>query len=180
MLPAFTKIQAANATIWSRTSEIVPIKPPIASVMATLRERGWSASFSTAIIFSTLLATDAGAPSFAGSFTGEDPSESTPFGASSAAHTIDFVSERGSAAIAGCNPESSLSARDDANTCYSDEARSASGGEESVEGSAAKAFFIRSTSPSDISSRLIRELRAVALQRISSSSLSCIAWVSRL
>ena len=49
-----------------------------------------------------------------------------------------------------------------------------------VDASAVKASFIRSTSPSDISSRLIREFRAISLTRINSSSLSCIACVSRV
>jgi hypothetical protein len=43
-----------------------------------------------------------------------------------------------------------------------------------------KAAFIRSTSGSDISSRLIREFRAISLTRINSSSFNCIACVSRL
>jgi len=50
----------------------------------------------------------------------------------------------------------------------------------SKDASAAKAAFIRSTSMSDISSRFIRELRAIPLTRISSSNFNCIAWVSRL
>jgi Phage integrase family len=49
-----------------------------------------------------------------------------------------------------------------------------------VEASAANAAFMRSTSVSDISSKLIRELRAISLTRISSSNFSCIACVSRL
>src|SRR5215471_687512 len=50
----------------------------------------------------------------------------------------------------------------------------------SIAARVAKAAFIRSTSASDISSRLISELRAAALTRMSSSSLSCMACVSRV
>ena len=50
----------------------------------------------------------------------------------------------------------------------------------SIVASAVKAAFIRSTSASDISSRLMKELRAAVLTRISSSNLSCMACVSRV
>ena len=63
-IPAFTMPQPAKIRIWRMTNEIVPIKPPIASVMAPLRELGRRASFSTRMIFSAFSPTDAGAPSF--------------------------------------------------------------------------------------------------------------------
>jgi hypothetical protein len=50
----------------------------------------------------------------------------------------------------------------------------------SIVASVVKAALIRSTSASDISSRLMKELRAAALTRISSSNLSCMACVSRV
>ena len=50
----------------------------------------------------------------------------------------------------------------------------------SIVASAVKAALIRSTSASDISSRLMKELRAAVLTRISSSNLSCMACVSRV
>lgn len=45
------------------TNEIVPTKPPIVSVTASLRERGRRVSLSTRMTFSTFSATDAGARS---------------------------------------------------------------------------------------------------------------------
>jgi hypothetical protein len=50
----------------------------------------------------------------------------------------------------------------------------------SIAASVSKAAFTRSTSVSDISSRLMNELRAAAFTRISSSSFSCMACVSRV
>jgi hypothetical protein len=50
----------------------------------------------------------------------------------------------------------------------------------SIVPNAVKAALIRPTSASDISSRLMKELRAAVLTRMSSSNLSCMAWVSRI
>jgi hypothetical protein len=54
-------VRKAAAMSCATTNEIVPTKPPITSVMASLRERGRWVSFSTRRTVSTFSATDAGA-----------------------------------------------------------------------------------------------------------------------
>src|ERR1700747_565400 len=68
IFPAFTITQPPDAKICSATNAIVPTNSLIASVSASLLDRGCRASFSTRITVSMFSATDSGARPFDGSF----------------------------------------------------------------------------------------------------------------